>query len=204
MLYVFLYEIKIVSNTLPVLLHGKHHMQTHISHLNWSSSFEDLTDLARLRLIKSWEKNIDIYLENEATLLLKKIEKEIFLLIKNPNWDSVWYCFIDKTNNHSFWIYSLFILPEMRGQWIWTTTLRQITQTYWVQKKTYFEILPQELYDSRSIPLNSERLQHFASKAWYKLISCEKKLRKLFDAVAPWVSTTTPPTDANTWSSDDQ
>lgn len=181
-------------------------MQTHISHLNWSSSYEDLTDLARLRLIKSWEKedNIDFYLEKESTSLLKNMEHEIFLLIKDSNWTSVWYCFLDQTNKNQFWIYSWFILPERRGQWIWMSTLRQIAETYWVQKETYFEILPQELYDQYNLPLNSKRLQWLASKVWYKLISYEKELRKLFDAVAPRSTTTTPLTDANTWSSDDQ
>lgn len=159
------------------------------STIDGSASYEDLTELAKIHLTRKWAPFDETSIEKEEVKILNNMNSDLLILIKNEQEEWIWYCFLDTTANSQFWIYSLFIQPTYRQQWIATKTLQHLAHTLGQDKEVFLEIHPQEEYTRMQRPIITEKLIQLARKCGYSITEEGKKLR-----ASTW-PTSTPPID---------
>jgi hypothetical protein len=176
-----------------------------VSCINETDDLDDIISIVEIDKERRWKNS-------SALRLIDKLKTELVFLIKNEQQEAVWYALMDKvTDWSSHRLYSLFIIPDVRNQGAWTATLAYILREYWVKTPILIDIHPQEDYTrnfseydqtkQRRVPaIDQEKLIRLVKKNWF-ILKEEKADRYTARFTAP---TTTPPTDADTWSSSDQ
>lgn len=140
--------------------------------------------------------------------LLYVINTEILNILWNTEKQTIWYARIAKTNTTQILLHAIVIDPKRRNQWAWTFFINHI-QSHHHTHTLYTPIHAQheynqhcndydECYNRKHPSLNRAKLIKFLENNWFKL---QNTHTALYAVLFP---TTTPPTDADTWSSYDQ
>ena len=168
------------------------------------------------KMIELMKKNILLLIESEISLINQKTEHNpigyaLLWLPENGNNDYEY-------EDNSYCIREVYIAPKRRKQWAWTLMMQYIITHLWQTKNVVASIAKQEAYNqicldydavyNRKIPsINRKKLIEFLQKQWFDFWNILIQQRFGRWEYIQWIyksPTTTPPIDADTWSSYDQ